>query len=254
MNTTTSSTGLSLIKSFEGCSLKAYLLKGEHYYTIGYGHSFDSSITSSTVWTQEQAESQLVKDLKTYEAYVIKDAVSKFPSLNQYQFDALVSYCYNRGRGGLQQLIKNSASISDVAANIPIYWGSATLYKSGLLRRRYAEQSLFKTVPVVVTKDVVIEDKELGSAVSKIIKSGIQLEYNKWKRKDLIKILNTNHLLCKLAGVKYKNIPTDANVDEAIDKLVDKKVISSRSTWDPESATYNVNNVRSLLIKFAAKC
>ena len=58
--------GLALVKSFEGCSLKAYKLTGESYYTIGYGHSFDSSINASTVWTQVQADKGLIDDLQRY--------------------------------------------------------------------------------------------------------------------------------------------------------------------------------------------
>ena len=52
---TTGDKGLALIKQFEGCSLKAYKLPGERYYTIGYGHSFDSAITAGTVddWARE---------------------------------------------------------------------------------------------------------------------------------------------------------------------------------------------------------
>ena len=140
----TNELGLKLIKSFEGCHLTAYKLSGERYYTIGYGHSFDNNIKAGTTWTQAQADNALRQDLKTFENYVTNIACSKF-KLNENQFSALVSYCYNRGPGGLRQLISNSPTIQDVAKNITIFWGSAITYYNGLMRRRKAEQELFNT-------------------------------------------------------------------------------------------------------------
>ena len=81
----------------------------------------------------------------------------------------------------------------------------------------------------------VLEDKDLSNAVSKIIKCGIKIDFNSWKRKDLIKLANVPGLLIKFGG---------------IDKLVQEGVISQRVIWD--KGTYTVNNVRSLLIKYAA--
>lgn len=135
--------GLALIKQFEGCSLKAYKLTGEQYYTIGYGHSFDSSITANTVWTQKQAEDALIKDLQKYCKYVDDVALVKFKALNDNQCNALMSYCYNRGRGGLLELVNNSKTVEELGNNIVLYWGSAMRYKTGLVRRREAEKKLF---------------------------------------------------------------------------------------------------------------
>lgn len=138
----TGDNGIALIKKFEGFLQKAYRLPGEAYYTIGYGHSFDTSIKAGTVWTKAQAEAQLKIDLRKFEKYVNDYVPVK---LNQNQFDALVSYAYNRGLGGLRQLVSNSKTISDYSKNIVIYWGSATRYKTGLINRRKAEQKLFNT-------------------------------------------------------------------------------------------------------------
>lgn len=78
------------------------------------------------------------------------------------------------------------------------------------------------------------KDDELYDAVSKIIKGGINIEFNSWKRIDLIKLSNVPFLLNKLGG---------------IDKLVKDKVISDGTLW--KTGKYNVNHVRSLLIKYA---
>ena len=132
---TTGEKGLTLIKKWEGCTLKAYKLTGEKYYTIGYGHSFDTSITAGTVWTKQQAEAALKKDLQ------------------KHQFDALVSYCYNRGRGGLRQLVAACKTLADYPAKMVELWGSATRYKTGLINRRKAEAALF-VEPVLLTYPV----------------------------------------------------------------------------------------------------
>ena len=84
---------------------------------------------------------------------------------------------------------------------------------------------------IVVIKD----DPKLASAVSKIILSGININFNQWKRTDLIKLNNVPSLLNKLGG---------------LDKLIADKVISDKQLWITKQ--YNSNHVRSLLIKYAA--
>ena len=97
--------------------------------------------------------------------------------------------------------------------------------------KELTEPKLNKTEPTVGTNQI---DQELYDAVSKIIKSGISIEFNSWKRIDLIKLSNVPFLLNKLGG---------------IDKLVKDKVISDGTLW--KTGKYNVNHVRSLLIKYA---
>lgn len=140
---------LALIKRFEGLRYKAYLLEGEDFYTIGYGHSFDSSITANTVWTQAQCDQALKEDLDKFEGYTV-GAVTNIKYTDN-QFGALTSYCYNRGLGksdgsnGLRQLVKNSKTVQQYANNFIVYWGTAQRYKTGLIARRKAERELFLT-------------------------------------------------------------------------------------------------------------
>ena len=176
---------LKLLQRFEGLKLRAYKLPGEKYYTIGWGHSFDSSIKANTVWTYEQAEEALKKDLEKFEGYVEKYVTGV--TLNDNQFGALVSYCYNRGLGktdgsnGLRQLIKNSKTIDEYAKNIVVYWGSATKYKKGLVSRRKAEQELFLTP---------VSEKDQSSEDIRVEPEAMKLSDNKANIKIIQKWLN----------------------------------------------------------------
>lgn len=138
----TNSKGIAIIKSLEGCRLTAYKLKGERNYTIGYGHS-DATIKAGDTITQAQVDALLVKDLEKFEKYVTTYAVKKFPELNENQFSALVSYCYNRGVGGLKELVNFSDTITDLRNNIVIFWGKNKNYKDALIKRREKETALF---------------------------------------------------------------------------------------------------------------
>ena len=133
--------GIELIKKFESCSLKAYKGVGEKYYTIGYGH-YGADVTPNQIITQNKADALLKKDLVYFEDQVNKK--NKF-KLTQNQFDALVSYCYNRGTKGLDQLLSHSKNVKELGENIVVYWGSNEKAKKGLLNRRKAEQKLFLT-------------------------------------------------------------------------------------------------------------
>lgn len=150
MSFKTSDNGVNFLKSQEGLVLTAYKLSGETYYTIGYGH-YGADVYAGMTITEAEAEALLRQDLVRFEDGVNGIALTKFPELNQNQFDALVSYAYNRGLGnsegtnGLRQLIYNSDTLSEVADNFPVYWGSAEAYKDALIARRYREQALFNT-------------------------------------------------------------------------------------------------------------
>lgn len=132
--------GIDLIKSFESCKLTAYQLAGERYYTIGWGHNGADVLPNMTI-SQERADELLRIDLVRFEQYV-KLYITDI-ELTQCRFDALVSYTYNRGPKGLRQLADNCSTVDEYAEGIVTYWGSATRYKKGLLRRRRAEQALF---------------------------------------------------------------------------------------------------------------
>lgn len=143
MNRKISQAGLKLIKNFEGCRLIAYKpVPTEVYWTIGWGHH-GADVKQGMVITQAQADAMLVKDLAKYEAYVNDRAyVPITDKLNQNQFDALVSFCYNCGPSNLKKLC-TGRTIEQIAQYITAYNKAGGKVLAGLVRRREAELALF---------------------------------------------------------------------------------------------------------------
>lgn len=137
----TSSKGVSLIKQFEGCRLKAYKCPAG-VWTIGYGHT--AGVKEGDTITQETADGYLRNDLKKHENTVLLyDSIYHF---NQNQFDALVSFTYNCGAGNLRTLTQNGKrTLAQISAKLPLYNKAGGVVLRGLQRRRAAEKELFDT-------------------------------------------------------------------------------------------------------------
>lgn len=131
--------GLELIKSFEGCRLKAYQDIGG-VWTIGYGHT--DNVKSGDIITQKKADELLLKDLERFEKHV--NTYVQIYDFNQNQYDALVSFAFNIGN--IRELTANGKnSISDIKKLIPQYCHVKGVKVNGLVRRRNAELKLFNT-------------------------------------------------------------------------------------------------------------
>ena len=137
----TSSQGVSLIKSFEGCRLKAYKCPAG-VWTIGYGHT--AGVKEGDTISQAQADEYLRNDLTKYEKSVLNyDAIYHF---NQNQFDALVSFTYNCGVGNLKNLTQNGKRTpTQISTKLSLYNKAGGVVLRGLQRRRAAEKELFDT-------------------------------------------------------------------------------------------------------------
>jgi lysozyme len=140
----TSQKGIELIKLFEGCKLKSYKCPS-NVWTIGYGNTFyldGSKVLMGQKISQIEADMLLLKLLPKYEATVIKNIKV---TLNQNQFDALVSFCWNCGSSqSLFRLVNQRATdevIYDWLINHYIMGGGKVL--PGLVRRRRVEADLF---------------------------------------------------------------------------------------------------------------
>lgn len=136
-----SSKGVSLIKSFEGCRLKAYKCPAG-VWTIGYGHT--AGVKEGDTITQETADEYLRNDLAKYEKAV--DNYNGIYHFNQNQFDALVSFTYNCGVGNLKNLTQSGKrTLTQISAKLPLYNKAGGVVLRGLQRRRAAEKDLFDT-------------------------------------------------------------------------------------------------------------
>lgn len=139
--------GKSLIKSFEGCRLKAYKCSANKD-TIGYGNTFypdGTKVKAGDVITKERADELfeiIAEDFSNKVAPLIKK------DLSDNNFSALVSFAYNAGVGNL----KNSTLLKKVNANPEDETIRAEFMKwvraggkvlVGLERRRKAEADLY---------------------------------------------------------------------------------------------------------------
>ena len=134
--------GLSLIKKFEGCELESYKCAAG-VWTIGYGST--NGIEEGMEISQERADMLLLEDVEVFE-----EAVNKLVevSLEQNQFDALVSWTFNLGSTNLQNstLLKvlNNEDYEGVPSQIKRWNKAGGEVLQGLVRRREAEALLFE--------------------------------------------------------------------------------------------------------------
>lgn len=136
-----------LIKSFEGCKLKAYQCSAKKW-TIGYGNTYFEDGTLVKIGdaiTQDKAE-QLFELI----ANEFSEKVAKLVPLHitPNQFGALVSFAYNCGVVNLQKstlLKKVNANHNDPSIKAElIKWNKAGgKVLAGLTRRREAESNLY---------------------------------------------------------------------------------------------------------------
>lgn len=135
------SDGLSLIKSFEGCRLKAYK-DAVGILTIGYGDTHN--VIPNQEITQDEADVRLMQRLEEFEKGV--SSLVKV-SITENQFSALISFAYNLGLGNLKisMLLRCINKHNNTgAADEFLKWTKAGGRElSGLVRRRRAERDLF---------------------------------------------------------------------------------------------------------------
>ena len=143
----TSKNGIDLIKKFEGCRLKAYNDPGTGSLpiTIGYGNTTradGSKFKLGDVITQARAEELLLDLLPRYEKTVNSNIKVE---LNQNQFDALVSFCWNCGSSKTLFALINAKSDDKVIFDwwISNYIKGGGKLLPGLVKRRGIEACLF---------------------------------------------------------------------------------------------------------------
>ncbi len=140
-----SAEGLALTKRYEGLRHNAYQDSGG-VWTIGYGHTGRDVHPGSTL-SELESEALLRADLRT--AIDCVNLSVKVP-LEQNQFDALVDFCFNAGRGNFLRsslLTKlNAKDFAGAADQFALWINVNGQPNRGLQRRRAAEAAMFRGV------------------------------------------------------------------------------------------------------------
>ncbi len=151
----TSPNGRHLIELFEGLILQSYDDYNDHIVntgdivhgtlTIGYGHTSAAGppiVHIGQTFTKDEADQTLAADLGRVEGEV-NNLVHV--TLNQNQFDALVSFHFNTGALGHSStlVLLNEGKYTEAADHLLLYNKAGGKTLAGLIRRRKAEHELF---------------------------------------------------------------------------------------------------------------
>jgi lysozyme len=163
-----SDTGINLIKHFENLNdgdLKEIGLQPKKdcsgYYTVGWGHCLikDNGTYCLNITDVERYFPEYLIIDELFAAELLKQDLLRFErnidslnlTLNQNQFDALVSFIFNCGFGNLQKStllkrIKNIVNTPTIEACFAMWNKSAGVTLRGLILRRSAEAKLYNTI------------------------------------------------------------------------------------------------------------
>jgi GH24 family phage-related lysozyme (muramidase) len=151
--------GIEFLKQYESFEPQAYLLEGEDYYTIGYGHQIYEGGTSVVIngetydtLTEELATTLFMDDINS----TFAPCLNKFLSdnqivLNQNQYDALIADSFQKGPYiwemeddySIVSYIK-AGDFSNKEEGLKAFIGDPEgIYKEGLINRRTAEANMF---------------------------------------------------------------------------------------------------------------
>jgi lysozyme len=143
-----SENGLNLIKEFEGLSLKPYL-DVVKIPTIGWGNTYYPDGKKVTLKDKPISEIEATELLSYVAQKDFGDKILQLVKvpLNQNQFDALVSICYNIGMGNFSKstLLKkiNQSDFKGASLEFEKWNKSGGIVLAGLVKRRLKEKALF---------------------------------------------------------------------------------------------------------------
>lgn len=138
-----------LIKTWEGCSLRAYICPAGRL-TIGYGHT-GSDVSPGMKITQQTADELFESDIARFEAELQRwMQIDHVKPLTQNQYDALVSFAYNVGtvalrRSTLWKKVCANPSDSDIADEFRKWVHAKGKVLPGLVKRRATEANIYTT-------------------------------------------------------------------------------------------------------------
>ncbi|MGV3278736.1 lysozyme [Rickettsiales bacterium LUAb2] len=145
--------GIDFIKNFE--ALRQYLYQDDAgNWTVGWGHLvpdnqlelFKANIKASGgVFSLFQCETLFNNDLKPFEDYLNNVCKQYNVNLNQNQYDALCSFCFNNGHFKPAMLVRfQNNDLNAIGLHLLEYiHDNKGNVEQGLITRRQAEHDLF---------------------------------------------------------------------------------------------------------------
>lgn len=182
----TSENGIKLIQEFEGCVLHPYL-DSIGIPTIGYGNTYYENGVYVTMndpaISQEQANSLFTLLLPKYESPINEYCKEIDVTLNQNNFDALVSAKYNLGnvKAQLDSFKAGTLTQTEWCA----YCHAGGVFSQGLYNRRLKEWNLFITpVEIIIpgTNVVVTPTTYTPTQIQMVENSPVATQDSFWKR------------------------------------------------------------------------
>jgi len=142
--------GQTLAHYYEQCKLQAYKPVPTDPWTCGWGCTGKDSrgnlITSTTKWTQQQADAEFVHRMDTEFSPGVTRGIGTAPT-DQNQFDAMDDLAFNIGINAFlgSTLLKkhNAGDYQGAADEFPKWSKSAGKTLKGLQRRRWAERGVY---------------------------------------------------------------------------------------------------------------
>lgn len=159
-NRKTSAQGVDFIKMFEGFSAVPYN-DSAGYPTIGFGHLIKPGEVFGAV-SSVQATALLARDLGTAE-WAVNAAVQG--TLTQSEFDALVCFTYNLGKGSLDsstllKKVNSMAPIAEIQGEWLKWVNAGGVPVKGLKARRLSEVTLYETGDYVLAEHVYRQNQK----------------------------------------------------------------------------------------------
>ena len=144
-----SKAGIALIKHHEGVRNKPYKCPAG-LWTVGVGHLIGDGKSLPKDWnktfTVDEIDGILKRDLRRFELGVHKMLPNM--SFRQYEFDALVSFCFNLGLGCFQRSTIRQALLrgdkKTAMESLVKYCRAGGKILKGLQNRRLDERALFE--------------------------------------------------------------------------------------------------------------
>lgn len=178
---------VDFVKSFEGFSAKPYYDE-VGVLTLGYGMT-GSEIQGLSYVTESQAASMLEDWLNSKYASVIRSDLDKRGiTLNQNQFDALVSMAYNVGTGGVlgstlyRNICNGIRDVGTITSNFLMWNKAGGQVLAGLTRRRQGEANMFFNTGNTIqnSADILISETKNSTLKSQIssLQYYMNVDYN----------------------------------------------------------------------------